>query len=451
MAFPEQFVWAAASASYQIEGAAYEDGKGLSVWDVFCRRPGAILQDDNGDIACDHYHRYAEDVALMKSMGLKAYRFSVCWPRVIPAGTGAVNDKGVDFYDKLVDELLAAGIDPYVTLFHWDYPYELFCRGGWFNPASSDWFAEYAGVLVERLSDRVTNWFTLNEPNVFIGQGHVRGRHAPGLRVGTDEVLRAMWNVLLSHGKAVQAIRAGSKKGPRVGLAPGVGVAVPATDKTEDVEAARKHMFNCRLESLGNSAWWTDPIFLGVFPEEGLARAGGGVFAIDDGDMEIIHQPLDFCGANIYYGRRIAAGTEGKPEVLPWSVGHDTTARRWVVLPEALYWGPKFLYERYAQPIMITENGLSNIDLVGQDDRAVHDPQRIEFMRRYLRQLGRAIDDGVVVTGYFHWSIMDNFEWSFGYQERFGLIYVDYPTQERIPKDSAHYYRDVIASNGEKL
>jgi len=451
MGFPKNFVWGAAAASYQIEGAAYEDGKGLSVWDTFCKKDGAVWSGHTGEVGCNHYHHYKEDVALMKEIGLQAYRLSVSWPRVLPEGAGRVNEKGLDFYDKLVDELLAAGISPYVTLFHWDYPYELYCRGGWLNPESPDWFAEYARLVVEKLSDRVCNWITYNEPQCFIGLGLYEGRHAPGDRLRRAEMLRAGHNMLLGHGKGVQAIRANSKQDAQVGFVIAGNVKMPATDSAEDREAARTAMFSINdQDTFWNNSWWLDPIYFGRYPEEGLDYYGTDVPTVAAGDMDIICQPLDFFAFNIYQGKRVRAGADGRYEQLPHHFGHPLTAFHWAVVPEVLYWGPKFYSERYKLPVFITENGLSNEDWIFIDGK-VHDPQRIDFLTRYLKQLEKAIADGVDVRGYFQWSIMDNFEWACGFRERFGLIYIDYETQQRVLKDSAYWYKEVIASNGDTL
>jgi len=447
MTLPEAFVWGAAASSYQIEGAAHEDGKGPSVWDKFCQQPGKVHNNQSGDIACDHYHRYEEDVSLMKQVGLQAYRLSLSWPRVMPEGTGAVNRKGLEFYDKLIDELLAAEISPYVTLFHWDYPYGLYCRGGWLNQDSSDWFAEYARVVVDKLSDRVKCWITLNEPQCFIGLGHQFGFHAPGDKLELAQVLMAAHNALLAHGKAVQMIRTYSKAESQIGLAPVGLVNTPVTGSPQDVEAARHAMFSITDRSCWNNTWWADPVFFGRYPEDGLKLFGRDVPPIDDKDMKTICQPLDFFGVNIYFSQRTRAGEAGRPEVVPLPVGQAVTAFRFPVLPEGLYWGPRFYWERYKLPIIISENGMSNVDWVSLDGK-VHDPQRIDFLHRYLLELRKACQHGVEVLGYFQWSIMDNFEWTEGYRERFGLIYVDYATQRRILKDSAHWYREVIASRG---
>jgi beta-glucosidase len=450
MAFPKEFVWGAATASYQIEGAASEDGKGLSIWDMFCRKPDAVWRNHNGDVACDHYHRWSEDVALMRRLGLRAYRFSISWPRVIPEGVGKVNPAGLEFYDRLVDALLAAGIAPYVTLFHWDYPWPLYCRGGWLNRDSADWFADYTRVVVDRLSDRVANWITLNEPQCFIMIGHQTGEHAPGLKLGLGDVTRAGHHCLLAHGKAVQVIRANAKRLPRVGMAPVGSVIAPASDQPQDVVAARAHMFGVQRDVLWPASWWMDPAILGHYPADILSVFGKDAPEILPGDMDLIRRPLDFFACNIYHCGRVRAGADGKPEIVQPPVGEPITTYLWSITPEALYWGPRFFHERYKLPILITENGMANVDWIASDGR-VHDPQRIDYTARYLRALHSAIAQGVPVLGYFHWSLMDNFEWQQGYKQRFGLIHVDYATQRRTPKDSAEWYAEVIRTNGSSL
>jgi len=447
MSFPKNFVWGAGGVSYQMEGAASEDGRGLSVWDVFCRTPGKIWSGHSGAVACDHYHRYRDDVAAMKAIGLHAYRLSVSWPRVIPEGVGRVNPKGLGFYERLVDALLAAGITPYVTLFHWDYPYELYRRGGWLHSESPQWFADYVRVVVEKLADRVAHWITINEPQCFLGHGHHDGKHAPGDTLPFAEVLKAGHHVLLAHGKGVQVIRGHSKTKSQVGFAPVGMVRMPLTNAPEDVAAARQAMFSITQKSCWNNTWWMDPIFLGRYPDDGVEFFGNDVPHVHDGDMETICQPLDFFGVNIYGGARTRAGKDGQPEEVPRAVGHAQTALRWAVEPDSLSWGPKFYWERYKLPIVITENGMSNVDWVSLDGK-VHDPQRIDFLGRYLLELRKACDEGVDVRGYFLWAFMDNFEWADGYKERFGILYVDYPTQRRVLKDSASWYKDVIVTNG---
>ncbi len=450
MSFPKVFLWGVATASYQIEGAVDVDGRAPSVWDMLCRKPGAIYEGHTGDEACDHYHRYREDVAIMKELGVGAYRLSTSWSRIQPEGTGAINEKGLEFYDRLIDELLAAGIDPWVTLFHWDLPLSLYHRGGWMNPDSPKWFADYAQIVVDRLGDRVGNWFTLNEPQCFVGLGLSDGVHAPGDKLRWAEVLLAAHHSLIAHGKAVQVIRASAKRTPRVGYAPVGSTYMPATNSPADIEAARSMMFSVTQKNQWQNAWWMDPVFFGKYPEDGLELYKGEVPAYTDEEMKIISQPLDFFGANIYHGQYVSAGPDGKAKIEPKPLGGPLTAIRWPVTPECLYWGPRFFHERYGSPIVISENGNSNQDWITLDD-TVEDPQRIDFLRRHLRQLKLAADHGTPIEGYFQWSLMDNFEWAEGYRERFGLVYVDYPTQRRIPKASYHWYKDVIAQNGANL
>jgi len=454
MPFPHDFIWGAATASYQIEGAAFDEGKGLSVWDVFSHKPHAVWRDHTGDRACDHYHLYREDVTLMQALGLKGYRFSVSWPRVLPEGTGRVNAAGLDFYDRLVDALLEARVIPYLTLFHWDYPYALYCRGGWLNPESPEWFAEYTTVLASRLGDRVKHWFTLNEPTVFTIAGHQDGQHAPGDRWQFWQILRIAHHALLAHGKAVQAVRAAIHGPCQVGAALVGPVGIPESESVEDIEAARRFMFDIRGRQLWQNTWWMDPMFRGAYPEDGIRAFGADLetAGIDPHAPEVsrIYQPLDFFGFNCYNGRRVRAGQDGEPTEVPVGLGQPITSYYWPVTPEALRWGPRLFYERYHLPIYITENGLANPDWVSLDGN-VHDPQRIDFTCRYLQQLEKAIDEGAEVRGYFHWSLMDNFEWAEGYKHRFGLVYVDFDTLRRIPKDSAAWYRDVIASGGLSL
>jgi len=450
MNFPENFTWGAASASYQLEGAARTDGRGDSVWDIFSRTAGNVVGGHTGDVACDHYHRYKDDVGLMKEMGLKAYRFSVSWPRVMPMGTGAVNAAGLDFYDRLVDELLKVKITPWVTLFHWDFPQHLFNSGGWLNRDSSQWFADYAKVVVDRLSDRVTNWITINEPQIYIGLGHYDVKHAPGIKYPFSQALLAGHHTLMAHGRAVQVIRANAKKPASIGWAPIGKAECPVTESAADVEAARASSMSSADKHFFQNTWFGDPVVFGKYPEDALASYGADAPKPQAGDMELINQKIDFYGLNIYGGGQVKAGPDGKAVSVPLPPGHARNALSWGIVPPSLRWGPRFVYERYKLPIVITENGMTNLDWV-HSDGAVHDPQRIDYTRRYLIELRKAIADGTKVNGYFHWSIMDNFEWAEGYKDRFGLIHVDYETLQRTVKDSGHWYAEVIATNGAVL
>ena len=446
MAFCKDFAWGAATASYQIEGAWNADGKGLNIWDVFTHQRGNIEDNSTGDIACDHYHRFREDVQIMKELGLKAYRFSISWARIFPDGTGKVNENGIQFYSDLIDCLLANGIEPYITLFHWDLPYELHKKGGWMNEDIVTWFAQYAAKVVESFSDRVTYYITFNEPQVFIGQGCLQGIHAPGIKSTYRDIFQMAHNVLKAHGAAVMAMRNAAVRPIKIGIAPTCSAHYPATEREEDIDAARKHLFACPAlgdEVMWNVSWWSDPIVLGHYPAEGLEMYKDYLPTITDEDMDLISQPIDFYAQNIYNGKPVVAGQDGQPQVVDRTIGAPRTEMHWPITPEALRWGPQFLYERYGLPIYITENGLSCHDVISLDGK-VHDPNRIDFLHRYLLELEKATEDGVDVRGYFQWSLLDNFEWAYGYNGRFGIVYVDYVTQKRIIKDSGYWYRQWI-------
>ncbi len=450
MGFAKDFVWGAATSSYQIEGTGRDSGKGQNIWDVFTKEPGRVYEGHTGDIACDHYHRFREDVAYMKELGLKGYRFSIDWSRVLPEGTGKVNEKGIDFYNALIDELLEQGIEPYITLYHWELPYEIYKRGGWMNPEIVEWFGQYARLVAERFSDRVKYFFTLNEPQCFVGLGFLQGCHAPGVKAPLRDTFEMAHNALKAHGRAVQMLRAYGKQNVQIGYAPTSGMCYPEKETPKDIEAARKALFALPDDLSNwtwNVSWWSDPVILGKYPEEGMKKYEKYLPVITDKDMKLISQPIDFYGQNIYNGRCIRMGTDGRPEEVRRPAGFTKTATNWPVTPEALYWGPKFLYERYRKPIYITENGMACHDTVSQDGK-VHDPNRIDFLARYLKNLKRAAEE-IDIRGYFQWSLMDNFEWDKGYAERFGIIYVDFETQERIWKDSAYWYRDLIRRNGD--
>ncbi len=450
MPFRNDFLWGTATSSYQIEGAAHADGKAPSVWDALCQVDGAIADGTSGEHACDHYNRFQEDVQLMRRLGVDAYRFSISWPRVLPDGFGRPNQPGLDFYDALVDRLLDNGIRPFVTLFHWDYPLALYRRGGWLNPDSPKWFADYASLLTDRLSDRVSDWITHNEPQCFVGLGHRDGRHAPGVRLPRRDVLLVGHNALLAHGLAVRAIRAAAKTTPNIGWATVAHVKYPASERPEDVEAARAAQFGPNNEDwVWSIGWFGDPIHLGAYPEHALREHGADMPVIGPDDMETISAPIDFVGLNIYSGTAYEAGPDGSPRVVGKPPGHAHTTMDWHVAPQTLRWGAAFATERYGLPAYITENGMGNTDWV-MADGAVHDPQRIDFLDQYLAQLELAADQGVDVRGYFLWSLLDNFEWAEGFRKRFGLIHVDFETFERTPKDSFEWYRGRIAEARER-
>lgn len=456
--FPEGFLWGAATAAYQIEGGVQEGGRARSVWDTFCRWPGKVYKGHTGDVACDHFHRWREDVALMKSLNLNAYRFSLAWPRIMPDGTGAVNEEGIAFYDRLIDTLLEAGIEPWVTLYHWDLPLALHHRGGWLNADIQNWFADYATLVAERFSDRVKNFMTLNEPQVFLAYGYAEGVHAPGMVLPLGDCLQALHNTLCAHGRGVMALRAAAKSPIRVGHAAQYMPYLPATESPVDISAARQANFTvCRADeplSLPKIMWsfalYHDPIFLGTYPADFLARCGNSLPKIGADDMKTISQPLDFLGLNIYWGEPRKASADGpvEPEAVP---GSPINSFGWPVTPSALYWGARFCQERYGKrDIYITENGAPVVEWPTSDG-CVHDPMRIDYIRSYLGGVERGIAEGLPFKGYFVWSLMDNFEWAAGYSKRFGLTYVDYASQQRIVKDSGHWYARLAATNGATL
>lgn len=450
--FREDFVWGVADSAYQIEGRDENDGCGRIVWDTFAEE-GRIYEGQKAGAACDHIHRYKEDIALMRTMGVKNYRFSVNWARILPEGIGTVNAAGIAYYRDLLTELKKNGIEPYLTMFHWEFPQALQDRGGWLNPESIQWFGEYARVVSENFSDLCTRFITFNEPQCFVGLGHLRGEHAPGLKLPLKDTFQIAHNVLKAHGTAVINLRKYAGQPIQVGYAPTCGVAIPATDSPEDIEAARETYFGLRNPMdnwTWNVSWFNDPVFLGKYPEEGVKRFAEYLPEITDEDMELIHQPLDFMGQNVYNGYTVKRAADGGVEYVERYPGFPKTAIQWPVTPECIYWSCKFLYERYHMPIYITENGMSCHDEVSVDGR-VHDPNRIDFLERYLAQVQRAVGEGIDIRGYFLWTFLDNFEWANGYHERFGLVHVDYRNQKRTVKDSAYWYRDVMRTNGASL
>ncbi len=428
MQFPKNFIWGAASAAAQVEGGWNEDGRTPSVWDVLPL--GSVRHNETPHVACDHYHRFREDVALMKQIGLKAYRLSVSWSRVIPE-RGKVNPAGLAFYNDLVDELVAAGIQPMITIFHSDMPVWVRDMGGWDNEETSDAFAEYTEVLVKALSDRVQYWFTINEPQCFVTD--FTGQ------VPSGDLKQATRTVMLSHGKAVQTIRRYTKQPAKVGLAI-MGICLHTAEGAIPEEMAKQMTFSDMGGVMG-MGWWMDPIILGKIPAP-LQET------LSDGDIQVICQKLDFYGVNSYFPANYHDSAERinplvKPGMPRMQIGE-------VISGDIIYYVSKFSYERYGLPILITENGLCQGDFPSLDGK-VHDPQRQDYIHRYLIWLNKAIEEGVPVLGYLYWSIMDNFEWSFGYDIRYGLIYVDFTTQQRILKDSAAYYGEIIRTNGANL
>ncbi|MCW2870743.1 GH1 family beta-glucosidase [Actinacidiphila oryziradicis] len=438
-ALPAEFLWGAATAAYQIEGAVAEDGRAPSIWDTFSHTPGKTAGGDTGDTACDHYHRWPEDIGIMRELGLDAYRFSIAWPRVLPQGDGPVNAPGLAFYDRLVDGLLEAGITPYPTLYHWDLPQALQDRGGWPARETALRFGEYAAVVAEALGDRVTDWATLNEPLCSAWIGHLDGVMAPGLTDLTAAV-RASYHLHLGHGLAVQAIRAANPHA-RVGIVNNLSPSEPATDRPEDHAAA--------LRADGHvNRWWLDPIHGRGYPQDMLDLYGVDL-PVRAGDLETIAVPLDWLGVN-YYFRDVVADhpTGGAPYTrqVP-TPGAHLTAMGWEVHADGLEQLLVRLTEEYgARRLIVTENGSAYRDTVGPDGQ-VHDPERSAYLEEHLAACARAVRRGAPLAGYFAWSLLDNFEWAYGYDKRFGLVHVDYPTQKRTVKGSGRRYADIIAAH----
>ncbi|MGW0658768.1 GH1 family beta-glucosidase [Streptodolium elevatio] len=438
--FPEDFVWGAATSAYQIEGAVAEDGRLPSIWDTFSRVPGAVANGDTGDVACDHYHRSSEDVALMRSLGLGAYRFSVAWPRIVPTGSGPVNARGLAFYDRLVDELLAAGIRPFATLYHWDLPQGLQDVGGWTSRATAERFAEYAGAVAAALGDRVTDWTTLNEPLCSAWIGHLEGRMAPGL-TDLEAAVRASYHLLLGHGLATQAIRAEAPRTPQVGYVVNLSPIEPASDRLEDVAAA------VRADGHVNR-WWLDPVHGRGFPAD-MRELYGVDLPERSGDLAVIAQPLDYLGINYYFRQIVTADPDGPaPYARQLPVpGSPVTGMDWEVHPDGL---EELLVraaaEYGARRLYVTESGAAWPDTVDADGE-VRDAERTAYLEGHLAACGRALVRGVPLAGHFAWSLLDNFEWAYGYAHRFGLVHVDYETQRRTMKDSGRRYAALIAEH----
>ncbi|MDX2110496.1 MAG: GH1 family beta-glucosidase [Verrucomicrobiota bacterium] len=437
---PKDFIWGTATASAQIEGAATLDGKGESIWDRFASLPGRVIKGHTPAIACDHYHRYEEDIALMASLGIKHYRFSIAWPRVFPAGDGAVNLKGLEFYSRLVDCLLRHGITPHVTLFHWDLPQALEDRGGWTNRLTAEAFLPYAETVVKHLGDRVKHWFTQNEMTCFIGHGYELGIKAPGRKEPRQIINQAYHHALLAHGYGVQAVRAHGGPGAKVMLVQNCDATLPFVETEPDIAAARQafHRIN---------GFCMQPLFKGSYPEWIINSPDAP--QVQPGDMELIAGKTDGFGLNIYTGLFYKAGTNGQPEYLTFGPHYPTPPLLgWLKFtPQCIYWGTRFIHELYAPgDIFITENGVAYQDTINTNGQIV-DLHRVEYLKLHLAQVHRAVADGLPLRGYFQWSFMDNYEWSDGYDPGFGLVHVDRETLKRTPKLSAEWYARCIAAN----
>jgi beta-glucosidase len=440
--FPKGFLWGSATASYQVEGAVHEDGRGVSIWDTFSHTPGKTHNGDTGDVADDSYHRFDEDIALMKALGLKTCRFSIAWPRIFPNGTGTPNQKGIDHYRTFTEALLKAGIEPFCTLFHWDLPQALEDKGGWQSKDTSEAFAAYAGYTAGKLGDLIKNWMTLNEMSTFIELGYGSGAHAPGLKVSLQQLAQARHHAVLAHGLGVQAIRANAK-GARVGAAENIESVIPAFNAPEHIAAAKKAMVE-------ENAAYSNAVHSGKYTDAYLERLGPNAPKFTAEEMKAIGSPLDFQGLNIYTATPVRAADNARGyERIPNPASYPRTASSWLTVgPEALYWCPKIAAEVWnIKEIYITENGCSSADVVAGDGQ-IYDSDRVMYLNAYMTQMQRAVSEGVPIKGYFLWSLLDNYEWADGYDKRFGITYVDFKTQKRTPKLSSKFYANVIAKNG---
>lgn len=441
--FPSDFAWGAATAAYQIEGAAAADGKGESIWDRFSHTPGAISDGTTGDVACDHYRLWQDDVDLLASLGLNAYRFSVSWPRVFPDGKGTLNPAGLDFYERLVEGLLARGVAPFITLYHWDLPQTLHEKGGWANRDTAFYFADFALALARRFGDRVGHWITHNEPHVVVHEGYVKGDKAPGIR-NPALILPVSHHLLLSHGAATEALRSELPQSAQLGITLNFADIEPATDRDADVQAAR----------VRDGLWhrlYLDPLYRGAYPEDVLPLVDEPLDLIRTGDLERIAAPTDFLGVNYYTRSIIRAGPGGPTDPRSVPPRGALTTMGWEVYPEGLTNILRRLRDDYApKALYVTENGAAYLDAIAADGR-IYDGQRTAYLRRHLQAARDAIAVGVPLRGYFVWSLMDNFEWQHGHTQRFGVVYTDYATQRRIPKESARFLTAVAATNGAAL
>ncbi len=442
LTFPKNFTWGAATAAPQIEGAAFADGKGESIWDRYSRKPGKVLNGDTLDVACDHYNRFAQDFALMRSLGIRNYRLSIAWPRIYPNGDGELNQAGLDFYHRLFDSMAKNGITPYVTLFHWDLPQSLEDRGGWTNRVTVDAFATYADTVVKAFAGKVKNWITVNEIRCFTVLGYGPDAFkAPGRVESPQLVNQTFHHALLCHGHGVRAVRAHGGKGARVGITDNCDVCIPVTETPADIAAANAWFVEKNLHVL-------DPIYRGKYSKAYLTRVGKDAPVVAPGDFKLISAPTDFLGLNLYTGFFVRARKGAKYEVLPLPKNFPRADSKWLhLIPQTMYWGLRLAHENFdVKGIYVTENGCG-YDAEPVVNGEVVDLHRREFLRSYLGEMHRAIKDGVPVKGYFVWSFMDNFEWEDGYTRRFGIVHVDFATQKRTPKLSSRYFSDVIRQN----
>ena len=440
--FPRGFLWGSATASYQVEGAVKEDGRGTTIWDTFAHTPGKTHNGDSGDVADDSYHRYKEDIALMKDLGLKTCRFSIAWSRIFPQGTGTPNPKGMDYYKRFTDALLAAGVEPFCTLFHWDLPQVLEDKGGWQNRQTAVDFANYAGYVAGELSDRVKHFMTMNEISTFVELGYGNGQHAPGLKLDAKALAQTRHYAVLAHGLSVQAIRAKAKPGTKVGSAENLSAITPVFDSPDHVAAARKAIVE-------ENAGYLTVMRTGKYTDRFLAKLGADAPKFTPDEMKAIGSKLDFQGINIYQPTFVRADSSADGYAVvknPDSYPHMFS--NWLTIgPSALYWAPKLANEAFdLGEIYITENGASSDDKVAPDGQ-IYDTDRVMYLRAYLTELQHAVAEGVPVKGYFCWSLLDNYEWADGYEKRFGITYVDFTTQKRTPKLSSHFYKEVIRRN----
>lgn len=434
MTFPDNFIWGVAGAALQTEGYPRADGGGVSIWDTFSHTPGKVADDDNIDIACDSYHRYEEDIRLAAELGVSVYRFSISWARVDPLGNGSYNEKGLEYYDRVIDCILKYGLEPYITLYHWELPQAVQDRGGWANPGTPEAFAAYSGMIAQRYRGKVKYYITFNEIQCTVSLGNRVGLHAPGNTFGNDMLFPIWKGLVTAHGLAMRAVKAANPDA-KVGFVSCGELCYPATESAADIEAARAATFTLTEDSWDFShSMALDAICFGSFGmDPGLSSE----------EWDIIHCPPDFIGINVYNGHEVKAGENGEPAFVPKYRGFPRTALKWPVTPEVMNKGIQFIWDRYHIPIIITENGCSCNDRIYSDGK-VHDADRIDFLEKYLGELSKCVESAHV-QGFFHWSILDNFEWQSGYSERFGLIYVDYPTLKRIPKDSYYWFKNLIA------